>query len=42
MSNSLENSEEKEKILNKANIHNPIPSNPKTVLKEFLSLKSLK
>ena len=42
MSNSLENSEEKEKILNKANIPNPIPSNPKTVLKEFLSLKSLK
>ena len=39
MSNSLENSEEKEKILYKSNIPNPIPSNPKTVLKEFLSLK---
>lgn len=39
MSNSLENSEEKEKILYKANVPNPIPSNPKTVLKEFLSLK---
>ena len=39
MSNSLENSEEKEKILYKSNIPNAIPSNPKTVLKEFLSLK---
>ena len=38
-SETIENSEEKEKILYKSSVQRKFPSNPKVVFKEFKSLK---